>query len=61
MEVNRRLELNLLNIGSEIFTSVEDSTSAVIYKQFSIGNDHNTLNIGSAIDLFFNQAKAITL
>jgi beta-lactam-binding protein with PASTA domain len=61
MEANIILKSTSLNIGSEIFSSVEDSTSAVIYKQSPIGNDHNTLNIGSAIDLFFNQAKTNTL
>jgi beta-lactam-binding protein with PASTA domain len=61
MEANIILKLTSLNIGSEIFTLVEDSASAVIYKQFPIGNDHNTLNIGSAIDLFFNQEKTKTL
>jgi beta-lactam-binding protein with PASTA domain len=61
MEANIILKSTSLNIGSEIFSSVEESTSAVIYKQFPIGNDDNTLNIGSAIDLFFNQAKTNTL
>jgi beta-lactam-binding protein with PASTA domain len=61
MEANIIVKLTSLNIGSEIFASVEDSSSAVIYKQFPIGNDDNTLNIGSAIDLFFNQAKTNTL
>ena len=57
VEANIILKLTSLNIGSEIFTSVEDSTSAVIYKQLPIGNDDNTLNIGSAIDLFFKSSK----
>ena len=61
IEANSILKSTSLNIGSEIFASVEDSTSAVIYKQFPIGNDYNTLNIGSAIDLFFNQANTNTL
>jgi beta-lactam-binding protein with PASTA domain len=61
MEANIILKSISLNIGSEIFTSVEDSSSAVIYKQFPIGNDDNTSNIGSAIDLFFNQSKINTL
>ena len=62
MEANIILKSRSLNIGSEILKfSVEDSISAVIYKQFPIGNDDNTLNIGSAIDLFFNQAKTTTL
>ena len=55
MEVKSRLALDLLNIG------FEDSASAVIYKQFPIGTDHNTLTIGSAIDLFLNQAKSNTI
>jgi len=61
MEANSILKSTSLNIGSEIFASVEDSTSAVIYKQFPIGNDYNTLNIGSVIDLFFNKANTNTL
>jgi beta-lactam-binding protein with PASTA domain len=61
MEANIILKSTSLNIGSEIFASVEDSSSAVIYKQFPIGNDDNTLNIGSSIDLFFNQARTNTL
>ena len=61
MEANIIIKSLSLNIGSEIFTSVEDSTFAVIYKQFPIGNDENTLNIGSAIDLFFNQEDTNTL
>lgn len=62
MEANIILKSTSLNIGSEIFkSSVKDSTSAVIYKQFPIGNDDNTLNIGSAIDLFFDNVKMNTL
>ena len=58
MKVNSKLKLNSLNICFKDSKSlVEDSVSAVIYKQFPVGNDDNTLNIGSAIDLFFNQAK----
>ena len=60
MQVNGRLKLNSLNIGFKYFKSlVEDYASVVIYKQFSLGN--NTLNITSAIDLFFNKAKTNTL
>ena len=62
MEANIILKSTSLNIGSEIFkSSVFDSSSAVIYKQFPRGNDDNTLNIGSAIDLFFDKVKANTL
>ena len=54
MEANIILKSTSLNIGSEIFkSSVNDSSSAVIYKQSPKGNDDNTLNIGSVIDLFF--------
>ena len=60
-EANVILKSSSLNIGSEIFMSVVDSASAVIYKQSPIGNNHKTLNIGSSIDLFFNQAKTFTL
>ena len=56
------LKSTSLNIGSEIFkSSVSDSSTAVIYKQFPVGNDDNTLNIGSAIDLFFDNEKINTL
>jgi len=61
MEANIILKSISLNIGSEIFTLLEDSASAIIYKQLPIGNDHNTLNIGSAINLFFNQAETNAL
>ena len=62
VEANIILKSTSLNIGSEIFkSSVFDSSSAVIYKQFPRGNDDNTLNIGSAIDLFFDKVKANTL
>jgi len=62
MEANIVLKSNSLNIGSEIFkSSVIDSSSAVIYKQFPKGNDNNTLNIGSVIDLFFEKIKTSNL
>ena len=62
MEANIILKSTSLNIGAEIFkSSVEDSSSAVIYKQFPRGNDDNTLNIGSAMDLFFEKVKINTL
>ena len=58
IEANIVLKSTSLNIGSEIFKpSVIDSSSAVIYKQFPLGNDDNTLNIGSVIDLFFQKLK----
>jgi beta-lactam-binding protein with PASTA domain len=57
-EANIVLKSTSLNIGSEIFECpVSDSSSAVVYKQFPIGNDDNTLNIGSVIDLFFQKIK----
>ena len=56
IEANIILKSTSLNIGSEIFKpSVMDSSSAVIYKQFPLGNDDNTLKIGSVIDLFFKK------
>jgi len=58
LEANIVLKSTSLNIGYEIFkSSVEDSVFAIIYKQFPIGDNHNTLNIGSSIDLFFDQAE----
>ena len=58
VEANIVLKSTSLNIGSEIFKpSVVDSSSAVIYKQLPVGNDDNTLNIGSVIDLFFQKLK----
>jgi len=61
MEANIILKSTSLNIGAEVFkSSVKDSTSAIIYKQFPIG-DANTLHIGSAIDLFFEKVKINTL
>ena len=62
IEANIVLKSTSLNIGSEIFkNSVIDSSFAVIYKQFPVGNDDNTLNIGSAIDLFFRKIKTTDL
>ena len=61
VEANIILKSTSLNIGLEVFkSSVNDSTSAIIYKQFPIG-DINTLQIGSAIDLFFENVKINTL
>ena len=58
LKANIVLKSTSLNIGSEIFErSVSDSSSAVVYKQFPKGNDDNTLNIGSVIDLFFSKNK----
>ena len=62
IEANIVLKSTSLNIGSEIFkASVKDSSSAVIYKQFPLGNDDNTLNIGSLIDIFFEKIKTTDL
>jgi len=55
VEANIILKSVSLNIGSELFISVEDSASAIIYKQIPIGDDNNILGIGSTIDLFFHQ------
>ena len=62
IEANIVLKSTSLNIGSEIFKpSVIDSSSAVIYNQFPLGDDDNTLNIGSVIDLFFQKNKTTDL
>ena len=53
-EVNIILKSTSLNIGSEIFkSSVEDSSSAIIYKQYPESNEESKINIGSLIDLYF--------
>ena len=58
VEANIVLKSTSLNIGSEIFKlSVNDSSTAIVYKQFPIANDDNTLHIGSVIDLFFKNIK----
>ena len=58
MEANIILKSTSLNIGSEIFEIyVNDSSSAIVYKQIPEGNDNNTLNIGSVIDLFYKKVK----
>ncbi len=55
VEANIVLKSTSLNIGLEIFDlSVEDSTSAIIYKQYPTGDEENKLNIGSSIDLYYN-------
>jgi len=62
LEANIVLKSTSLNIGTEIYKhSVIDSSFAVIYKQFPVGNNNNTLNIGSAIDLFFQITKTTDL
>ena len=54
LEANIVLKSTSLNIGSEIFkSSVVDSLKAIIYKQYPIGDEENMLNIGSEIDLYF--------
>ena len=58
IEANIVLKSTSLNIGSEIFKiHVNDSSSAIVYKQFPEANDDNTLQIGSVIDLFFKNIK----
>jgi len=61
-EANIVLKSTSLNIGSEIFkSSVIDSSTAVIYKQFPFAENDNTLNMGSVIDLFFQKIKTTDL
>ena len=58
IEANIILKSTSLNIGSEFFAeNIEDSSSAIIYKQYPVGNDENMLYIGSSIDLFFKNPK----
>ena len=55
VEANIILKSTSLNIGSEIFKfSVEDSSLAIIYKQYPKSDDENKINIGSLIDLYFH-------
>ena len=55
VEANIILKSTSLNIGLEIFSpSVKDSISAIIYKQYPIGDEDNKLNIGSSIDLYYS-------
>lgn len=54
VEANIILKSTSLNIGSEIFkSSVEDTSLAIIYKQYPKGNEENKIHIGSLIDLYF--------
>ena len=53
MEANIILKSISLNIGSEICTLVEDSVLAIIYKQYPKSDSENKINIGSSIDLYF--------
>ena len=58
-EVNIILKSTSLNIGSEIFkSSVEDSSSAIIYKQYPESNEDTKINIGSLIDLYFENPSS---
>ena len=58
LEANIVLKSASLNIGSEIFRSlVKDSLHAIIYKQYPIGNEADMLNIGSSIDLYFENPE----
>ena len=53
MEANIILKSISLNIGSEICTLVEDPVLAIIYKQYPKSDSENKINIGSSIDLYF--------
>jgi len=58
IEANIILKSTSLNIGSEVFqSSVIDSSTALIYRQFPKSNNYKSLNIGSEIDLFFEKEK----
>ena len=59
VEANIILKSNSLNIGSEIFlSSIEDSSLAIIYKQYPESNDEKEINIGSSIDLYFKSKSS---
>ena len=54
-EANNILKNSSLNIGVEIYgTSVYDSSTAIIYKQYPISDQENKLNLGSSVDLYFH-------
>ena len=58
VEANIVLKSTSLNIGLEVLrSSVKDSLNAIIYKQYPIGDDNNMLNIGSSIDLYFENPE----
>ena len=62
VEANIILKSTSLNIGSEIFkSSVEDSSLAIIYKQYPKSDDENKINIGSLIDLYFENPSSKTI
>ena len=62
VEANIILKSTSLNIGSEIFkSSVEDSSSSIIYKQYPKSDDENKINIGSLIDLYFKNPSSKTI
>ena len=60
VEANIILKTLSLNIGSEIFdSSVIDSASAIIYQQYPLSDNDETINIGSSIDLYFQNPLEI--
>ena len=57
-EANIILKSTSLNIGLEYFnTTVVDSNSATIYKQYPSFTDGKEISIGSALDLYFEVSK----
>ena len=61
VEANIILKSTSLNIGAEIFkSSVEDSSLAIIYKQYPKSDGENKINIGSLIDLYFKNPSSKT-
>ena len=58
----KRPKVGILNIGSEIFkSSVEASSSSIIYKQYPKSDEKNKINIGSLIDLYFENPSSKTI
>jgi beta-lactam-binding protein with PASTA domain len=50
------LEENSLSIGSEVYDkSVEDTSKAIVYRQFPIFESNAKVSMGRAIDLFYTQ------
>lgn len=56
-EANIILKSTSLNIGYEFFKEeVSDSSTAIIYKQYPVSENDNEINIGSSIDLYFENS-----
>ncbi|HRG58180.1 MAG TPA: PASTA domain-containing protein [Bacteroidia bacterium] len=55
-EAINKITENSLSIGSEVYDkTVEDSSKAIVYRQFPIYSSNDKVNLGRAIDLFYTQ------